>query len=271
MSSEEGAPVGQKLRQAPVYFTLAQVRFNPLLALDSYVPKIQDQFRRVGYPDTKKGVLTTLNLNVGSLAGGNTPQVPFSQATRYMFSNMRRTEGFILDQAALSLQTTDYDTFEKFAGTFLSGLRIVHEAVSLSYTDRIGVRYLDAIYPRTEEDLSEYLSQSVLGLYRKLNGTLSHAFSETVIKNDFGAVVARVILQDGEIGFPPDLQPMELQVSERFRNLRGVHALLDTDGSRENRDVFDLEAIERHLTTIHAAVIEAFKAIITERALKIWE
>lgn len=263
--------MGQKLSRAPVYFTLAQVRFNPIFALDSYVPSIQDQLRRQGYPDTKRGMLTTFNLNVGNPAEGSTPQVPVSQTTRYTFSNIDKTQGFILDQGALSFQTTEYDTFGRFAEKLLMGLKVVHQAVSLSYTDRIGLRYLDAIYPKVNEALSDYLSKRVLGLYRRLNGSLVHAFSETVITNDLGRVVARTILQDGEIGFPPDLQPMELQLSERFRLLRGQHAILDTDGSREHRDGFDLNHIETHLSAVHSVVIEAFKAIVTERALEIWE
>jgi len=270
MSSWE-VPVGQKLRQAPVYFTLAQARFNPVLALDAYVPKIQDQLRRQGYPDVKKGMLATFNLNVASRVEEDAPRVPVSQTMRYAFSNIDKTEGFILDQAALSYQTTEYETFESFAKTFLEGLEIVHEAVNLSYTDRIGLRYLDAVFPRSNEGLSEYLSEAVLGLYGKLNGSLVHAFSETVIKNDARTVVARTILQNGAIGFPPDLQPMELQVPERFRTLSGPHAILDTDGSHGHRDVFDLNQIRTHLTEVHSAVNEAFKAIVTDRAIQIWE
>jgi uncharacterized protein (TIGR04255 family) len=263
--------VGQKLRQAPVYFTLAQVRFNPVLALDSYVPKIQDHLRRQGYPDAKKGMLATFNLNVDNRAEGGAPQVPVSQTMRYAFSTIAKTEGFILDPASLSYQTTEYGTFEDFAEKFLRGLEIVHQAISLSYTDRIGLRYLDAVYPKENEHLSEYLSEAVLGLYGRLDGSLVHAFSETVIKNDARTVVARTILQNGPIGFPPDLQPIELQLPERFQNLKGLHAILDTDGSRGHRDIFDLNQIKAHLSEVHSVVIEAFKAIVTERAVQIWE
>ena len=124
--------MGKKLRRAPVYFTLAQVRFNAVLALDSYVPKIQDQLRRQGYPDVKKGTLTTFNLNVGNPAEAGVPQVPISQTTRYTFSKIDKSEGFILDQAALSFQTTEYDTFDSFAEALIKGLEIVNEAVNLS-------------------------------------------------------------------------------------------------------------------------------------------
>jgi uncharacterized protein (TIGR04255 family) len=216
-------------------------------------------------------MLATFNLNVDSRADGAAPQVPVSQTMRYSFFNIDKTEGFILDQSALSYQTTEYETFESFAEAFLKGLEIIHQAINLSYTDRIGLRYLDAVYPRGDEGLSEYLSEAVLGLYGKLKGSLVHAFSETVIRNDARNVVARTILQSGAIGFPPDLQPMDLRVPERFRVLDGLHAILDTDGSREHRDSFDLDQIETHLSEIHSVVIEAFKAIVTERAIQIWE
>jgi uncharacterized protein (TIGR04255 family) len=64
---------------------------------------------------------------------------------------------------------------------------------------------------------------------------------------------------------------MELQVPERFRTLSGLHAILDTDGSHGHRDVFNLNQIRTHLTAVHSAVNEAFKAIVTDRAIQIWE
>lgn len=263
--------MGQKMKQAPVYFTLVQARFNAILALDSYVSKIQDQLRVQGFPDTQKGVLATFNLNVGTPSEASPPQVPVSQVTRYTFGNMDKTAGFILDQGSLSFQTTNYDTFEIFSKTFLNGLKIVHEAVNLGYTDRIGVRYLDAVYPKEGEDLSEYLNEAVLGLYGRFDGDLVHAFSETLVRNGNVNVIARTIVQSGPIGFPPDLQPVGVLIAERFRALNGRHAILDTDGSHDRRDTFDLHQIETHLSTVHSAVIKAFKATVTQRAVQTWE
>lgn len=267
--------MGQKMRQAPVYFTIVQARFNAVLALDSYVPKIQDQFRVQGFPDTQKGVQATFNLNMG-VSGAATdtqppPQVPVSQMTRYMFGNMERSANFILEQGALSFQTTKYETFESLLAIFLGGLRIVHDIVDIGYTDRLGVRYLDAVYPRKNEDLSEYLNEAVLGLYRKLEGELAHTFSETVIRNGSVNVIARAIVRNGRIGFPPDLQPMGLVVADRFQVLDGLHAILDTDGAHNRRDAFDLDQIETHLSSVHSAVIKAFKVTVTRHAVQAWE
>lgn len=262
--------MGQKMRQAPVYFTLVQARFNAILALDSYVPQIQDHFRLQGFPDTQKGMLATFNLNAGASGEAGPSQVPVSQVTRYIFSNMDKTAGFILDQGSLSFQTTNYTVFESFSETFLNGLKTVHDAVKLGYTDRIGVRYLDAVYPKKDENLSDYLRESVLGLYGKLNGDLVHAFSETLVRDGTVNVIARTIIQSGQIGIPPDLQPMWLVVAERFRMLNGPHAILDTDGVHERRDVFDLGQIEARLSMVHSAVVKAFKATVTAGAIQTW-
>lgn len=263
--------MGQKMKQAPVYFTLVQVRFNAILALDTYAPKIQDQFRREGFPDSQKAMLATFNLNVGAPGENSPSQVPVSQSARYTFGNMDKTAGFILDQGSLSFQTTSYDTFEKFLEIFLKGLEVVHDAVNLGYTDRIGVRYLDAVFSHKDENLSEYLNKSVLGIGENIEGELVHSFSETVVKNGSLNVVARSIVQNGPIGFPPDLQPVGLVVEERFRAVNKLHAILDTDGSYNKREPFDLKSINAHLVTVHSEVTKVFKATVTAFAINNWK
>jgi uncharacterized protein (TIGR04255 family) len=263
--------MARKMTHAPVYFAIVQARFNPILALDSYVPQIQERFRKEGFPDVQKGVLATLNLNLAAPAEGSTPQVPVAQSTRYTFCNMDRTAGFILDQGALSFQTTEYEIFETFSGGFRRGLQAVHEAVDLSYTDRIGYRYLDAVFARANESLEDYLNPSVIGLAEKFRDSVVHSFSETNLRSANINVVARVIIQDGEVGFPPDLLPNILRLAERFRVLRGRHAILDTDGSFEGREPFSLDRIADHLNAIHDEVAKTFNATVTQNALKVWK
>lgn len=263
--------MGQKMKNAPVYFTIVQARFNPLLALDTYAPRIQESLRKQGYPDAQKGVTTTFNLNLGSSPDALPSQVPVDQATRYTFLDIERTAGFILDQAALSFQTTRYDVFESFSAAFLAGLRTVHEVVDLSYTERLGVRYLDAVLPRAGEVLSSYLNGSLLGLSGKVEGhQLVHAFSETVSKIDSTKIVSRVVIQEGPVGFPPDLQPMILTLAEQFRAGKDVHAILDIDGFYDQRERFDLDRIWEHLTAIHDEITKSFKASVTPHALDTW-
>ena len=89
----------------------------------------------------------TFNLRLGSPGEPPPSQVPVDQTVRYTFLNIERTAGFILDQAALSFQATEYEGFERFLEAFLTGLRTVHEMIELSYTERLGLRYLMPCIP----------------------------------------------------------------------------------------------------------------------------
>ena len=264
--------MGRKMKAAPLYFTLAQVRFNPILSLEAYAAQIQERLRKVGFPDAQKSFLATINLNVNvQPATESSPQqLPMARTARFLFGNMERTSNFVLDQGALSFQTTEYDVFESFLADFLKGIEAVHEAVNLSYTDRMGMRYLDAVFPKPGEAVRDYLAASVLGLTEKIDDTIVHSFSETLVKRDNVNIRSRAIIQDGEMGFPPDLQPMTLKVGERFTQLRGRHAIIDTDGWVEMREPFRLDRIREELTLIHDGIEKTFRASVTEKAWSAW-
>ena len=66
------------MKSAPVFFTVAQVRFNPILSLDSYITAIQEHFRRNGFPDFKKVVMMTFNLSPLVQEQRNEAQAPDS-------------------------------------------------------------------------------------------------------------------------------------------------------------------------------------------------
>ena len=69
--------MGRKMKSAPVYFTIAQIRVHPILSvLDSYPPQIQDRLRKEGFPDFQKALLATINLNmnVAPTSEGSPPQ-----------------------------------------------------------------------------------------------------------------------------------------------------------------------------------------------------
>ena len=169
--------------------------------------------------------MNTFNLTLGPpLDGVAQGQVPVSQVARYEFLNAERTSGFILDQGALSFQTTDYDVFETFSKQFLIGLEIVHKAVELSYTDRLGLRYLDAVFPNIDENLSIYLNERMLGLSEYDGSQIVQSFSETVFRVRDTNMTARAVIQDGPLGFPPDLLPHPLVLHEHFQSLKGKHA-----------------------------------------------
>jgi uncharacterized protein (TIGR04255 family) len=263
--------MGRKLA-APVFFTIMQVRFNPILTLEAYIPQIQERLRKEGFPDAQKGYVATINLMPSSALSveGAPAQIPIAQTPRITFGNRQRTACFVLDQGAISFQTAEYDVFETFLSDFMKGLEAVHQAVTLDFTDRLGLRYLDAVFPKTGEAVKDYLSGSILGLTDKIDDTIVHSFSETLVKRDNIQVRSRVIIQGGELAFPPDLMGLNLTVPDRFRGLNGCHALIDTDGWSDAREAFSLDRIKERFDSIHDGIITTFKASVTPNALKVW-
>ena len=143
--------MGTPLKKPPVYFTLAQTQFNPILKLEDFLPDIQECFRQAGYPDFDHRNIVSIQLTTE----GNQPPISIQQK-RFQFGNTEKTHAFILDEHSLTLQSTDYGSFEHFSACFLKGLGIVHDAVKLAFAEKVGLRYLDRVMPQPEETINQY-------------------------------------------------------------------------------------------------------------------
>lgn len=265
--------MGQKMKNPPIYFALAQVRFNAVLALDRFMPTIQENLRKAGFPDFAPQVVATLNVN---LTGGKSSALPaFQPQTRYQILNIDKTAGFVLEQNSMSFQTTEYDDFERFLAAMMQGVDIVHSAAELSYYERVGIRFLDAVCPREGDNIEQYLDHSVLGLLGKLKGRkLSYAISETQTQGDENTLMSRVaVMQQDEEGvaFPPDLQNPVLPPPSRFSKVTGLYAVLDNDCWVAVRSPFDPSTLEKQLQKLHTEIRKSFDFMVTPHALSVWE
>ena len=265
----------KKMKNPPIYFVIAQVRHNPLLRLGTFVPEIQERMRKAGYPDLRYGKTLVLDITAGAGDGEPDLQRPEPHTLgRHLFLNMQGTAGFILEQGALSFQTTAYDTFETISEQFFAGLNIVHECVTLAYTERLGIRYLDAVVPGGDgHQLADYLAPGVLALAGRLpeGVPIGLTLSETHIPFPDASLVCRTIVRSGPLGFPMDLQPQGLQVGERFAQIGGLHAIIDTDASQSDRHPIDLLQLRKRLDTLHSKIRMAFDATVTPHALEVWQ
>ena len=263
--------MGKKRINAPVYFTVAQVRFNPVLNMEGYLVTIQEKMRTAHFPAFKRETIQQLIVPFGSPGdGGQVPTPSFVPQARCIFGNIEGTTEFVLENSALALQTTAYEIFETFSKTLLDGLGIVHDALRLDFTERVGLRYLDAVLPKAGESLSDYLTPEVLGLSDKLSKKMSHSFSETVTMNTNGQLVSRVIIQDGHVGLPPELMALAPRLDKRFTQPDGRHAIIDTDAFLEQREVFSLEKLRDRLLALHGEILKSFEVTVTSSALKKW-
>lgn len=264
--------MGKKMKNAPVYFTVAQVRFNPVLNMESYLPTIQERMRTTHFPDFKRETIQRLVIPFGAPADANQPAMPsLVPQARCIFGNIKATTEFVLENNAIALQTTAYDTSETFFKILLDGLTIIHDALHLDFTERIGLRYFDAVLPKTNESLEQYLTPGVLGLSSKIGEKLVHSYSETVTMNTSGKLVSRVIIQDGKVGLPPEIAPLAPSINAKFAERKGQHAILDTDAFYEQREAFDLEKIGSKLVALHAEIRKSFVATTTDFAREVWD
>lgn len=259
--------MGTPLKNPPVFMTLAQVRFNPILKLDDYLPTIQESFRRADFTDFDVESQFTIRVKIQDKQ--SIPET--SPQKRYIFGNAKNTHVFILDTQALTIQSTDYGQFESFSETFLKGLDIVHNAVQLAYTERIGLRYLDRVMPQSGEAIDLYLANQVQGLASNLGGKPIYSYTEAM--NEVGNIrlISRVVISDGPLAFPPDLQPQKLVVADKFVSYSGPAAVLDNDGFIEARENFSSQKIHDDLDKIHKVIGTAFKATATQHAFTVWD
>jgi uncharacterized protein (TIGR04255 family) len=253
---------------APVFYTLAQVQFNPIAQMSDYVDRLQEQLRRNGFPDFRDEY--QFGLAIRRLEEAQ-PEFLSQKQRRWIFNNAECTEGYLLLANALVFHTTKYDTFTKFLEKTLFGLGLVHKIVELAYVERIGLRYLDAIVPMQDQDtLPQYLNASLLGLSAELGGSLKHSFTENMAVIEDGTLVVRALITEGKLALPPDLFPLQLQLMPRFVETNGHHAVLDADYFVEKRNRFEISEIEKQLKNAHAIITQAFKASVTDHARQRW-
>lgn len=260
-----------KLKLAPVYFTVAQIQFNPIEEMGNYLNTIQPAFRRLGFPDFKPQAFQRVVLAFNTAEGGNAAPPSIASQSRYSFGNIDGTESFVLETNSLAFQTTNYDVFTTFSKKFLEGLNIIHSAIELSFVERIGIRYLDAVQPAHNETLAEYLTSEVLGLSGKLSGLPAHSESVTVMNDEIGQLLSRVIITSGKIGFPMDVAATAPKINSRFTVAEGQHAILDTDSSYTQRFPFSMEEVTNRLNALKMKISQSFNATVTAHAKKIWD
>lgn len=260
--------MGVPLKNPPVYLTLAQVRFNPILKLIDFLPAIQENFRQAGYPDFERQQVIAIQLNVQE---GQSPVPTTVPQERFQFGNVEKTHVFILDGQSITLQSTNYGQFESFSACFTEGFSLVDDAVELAYTERVGLRYLDRVMPQPGETIEQYLAEQVHGLNSRLGGRTIYSYTEAMNQIGNITLLSRVAIQDGPLAFPPDVQPGHMRIGDRFTSYNGISAILDNDGFFEGREDFSMRSVTEHLEAIHDIIGDAFKATVRPYAFAAWD
>lgn len=258
--------MGSPLKNPPVYLVLGKVEFNPILAMDDYLPAVQEAFRKAGYPDFAAHRFTGVVLPEGD---GAKPQL--ESQVLYQFGNAERTHTFLLNGHGLALQSGRYGHFEQFRQRFLEGVERVHDIVSLGFIDKVGLRYLDRVMPDAGDSLDAYLQSQAQGLNVVRGAVREHAYMESLQHIGSAQLMSRVIIQpDGMLTLPADIQLFNMVLEDRFVRYVGPSATLDNDAFLSERKDYGAASIGDCMQTLHEAIRDAFRAVVTEHALNRW-
>jgi uncharacterized protein (TIGR04255 family) len=263
-----------KWKNAPVVYVVVQVRFSPILSLKTYVPQIQEHFRRNGFPgfDSRFNFQLAFSVPPPAEPEPASPAIPVERTLSYVFSNRDRNQSFVLEQNGLTLQVTDYVDFGWFLDLFLKNLELINEVISPDSSERIGLRYIDAVLPRKGSEVKKYLIPAVLGLSEQpIKGSVQHSYSETMLLDGNTSTVSRIIVRNGQIAFPPDMAALPVVINSRFTDYRGTHALVDTDSFQSTPAPMEIEKLRATLNHLHNSVEASFNAVTTDFARSDWK
>ncbi|WP_454869792.1 TIGR04255 family protein [Pseudomonas putida] len=258
------------LKNAPVYYALAQAKFNPVAAMAKFSTDIQEVMRRVGY--TVFEVEDTQSVDYGNTHDGESVKPLVSTTKNWFFTTSDRSCGYVLGQDFLTFQSTKYLDREQFFRALCDGLKIVHEVVQLERVFRLGIRYLNAVIPDEGETVDQYLNPSIQGVNFGL--PILGGLWEAGYRTESGGLLIAKVYQapNAPLGFPQDLVPRSVQLMPRFnREESFAHAVLDMDLFVEETMPVDTAAIYERLLSFHGDLARCFHAIATPHAFTRWE
>ena len=260
------------LSKHPLVLVLAQVRFSPIRQMERYVAEIQEEFRRHEFPIERSE-------KVQEVTFGLTAKVPVQVAEQQRWEYRTRDEGWgtLVTENSVLLQTTAYGRFEEFAAKLERSVRTVLETTEhdrFGVIERIGLRYVDVVQPRPSEDFRFYLRPGFHGVADEVfQGSAQlhmQATGQTVVGDDRGVMLVRIIQNDQGILVPPDLvaagpRPGRAQAGE-------LVTLIDMEHYMDGRFEPDVDWLMEKAYRLHDHLVETFHDnVVTERAVEVWQ
>ena len=258
-----------QMANAPLALVLAQVRFSAYLTIANAIPAIQDALRR-DYPVFRKGLIQTIEFGSGA------PNV--NNIERFDFADADNRQGFIVTPDSLVYVTTRYKTFEDFESKHRNVLDSFEKIVPDVFVERLGLRYIDVIVPRENEEPSDYVIDGLKGCAISRQETLK--FSSQYIANwvlKGGAMKFRFISGVREPFMPADMREIALAPAEIINRAASAKkddkvsiGVLDFDRMMEHKGLMRATEVSKLFSTMHEDASVAFKQSISKLAERVW-
>jgi uncharacterized protein (TIGR04255 family) len=264
-----------KLTKQPLALVLIQTRYSPISNLNKYIPDIQDELRRIGFPYMATRKETAFDL----LPTGIQPTI----IEQWVFETVDKHTSVIMDERQVLLQSTQYDAFEIFLEQYLIVLNIVmkiteHETYGIC--ERIGLRYVDQVVKQSEMDtIDSYLRPELRGMSSSffMKDKKRYAFTNVVITQlpsmEPASLSIRVYRNNNTLDLPPDVHA---GAPPRLRNIDTLDdfALIDMDHSCTIRlgPGIQKEVLEKLFFGLHDVIIEVFyESVVSKEGTQKWK
>jgi uncharacterized protein (TIGR04255 family) len=261
-----------RLPNAPLAYVLAQVRFEPFLEIEKYIPALQTSLR-ARYPRflrTEQVVFQIL-----PQPEEKPPRVQPASLLRWEFGSGSNHAGVIVQQDSLVFHVTAYETHEQFGQAWLWVMSQVRSHIPDLFVNRIGLRYVDFIVPNPDEAPEDYVVDRL---------RCDPALGEIPCQHHQGLTLAEYRLETGFLAvrysrgtgrptLPPDLSELSLQPSaimeQRVADDQPT-AILDIDRFMALSAAYDVEVLAEQFEQMHQETSVVFKALTTDHARVVW-
>lgn len=253
------------LPKSPLVFVLGAIRFDPVLAIEDYIPGIQESLRKNGFPKVR-----TRMIPHRIVKKEDSTLLAEAKKQWEVHDSANRTS-ILVDQDALAVQTTAYSTYERLHELFELALGAVADSLEVNEVLRCGLRYIDIVDCPDGDTITSWVQPELLGIsgFGEFDRQVGRSTTEFTGPDGSTVRIRANLVQQGVV-LPPDLIPCELEFPESpVREQPFV--MLDFDHFSESHFAYERKATLEHLAMLHDGVDLAFRNSVTPHALDQWK
>jgi len=261
-----------KLARAPLFYTLAMIRFeDQQIGLDQ-ISGIRAKLSSA-FPRFDEHKIKAVHTQVADRV-----IIEAKDITEYHGETATQKSGYLLRNDGLFFQTIAYEKYEAFEKMLKNVLGAVHGTLKFTHYQAIGIRYIDYIKRDSLPSIDDYVESGLLGFPLNTHDTKTvQTNCETIAEHGDFSIRLRCSKVPGR-AFPI---PVDLRQPAHYLDVMDKPAqespeedviLLDTDCFQKQLKLreFDLNATLKAFNKMHKIASNAFKMAITDEAWKEW-
>jgi uncharacterized protein (TIGR04255 family) len=224
------------LKDTPLVRVIAQLRFPPILSIDSqdFVASFQEAIREE-YPILQPIQAQSLISNTSAIL-----------QTTWCFWDTNRNWRIYLANNAVTIETTKYTSRSDFLARLKTLLTLIHGKFHLSQVDRFGIRYIDRVSGKNLNEISLLIRSEMAGIV------------STELQEYMQQVAARWGKIPGDVTFDP----------YSIEAIPEPSWILDLDMSSTKEQEFNIDSLMQKAHDFTERLYTFFRWVVTDEFLR---